>query len=65
MGKKLRNIVKRTAAELSRWKSAAKPRPIGRPPRKSLRPPPSGRDPDDAMEEIVRVTTEMPKPRPK
>lgn len=35
------------------WKAAAK------------RPLPSGRDPDDAMEEIDWLTTELPKPRRK
>jgi uncharacterized protein (DUF4415 family) len=58
MSRKSRNIVIHTAAELramrkrgetaSNWKTAAK------------RPLPSGRDPDDAMEEIDWVTTELP-----
>jgi len=60
MTRKSGNIVKRTAAELramekrgeikTDWKAAAK------------RPLPSGRDADDAMEEIDWVTTELPKP---
>jgi uncharacterized protein (DUF4415 family) len=55
--------VKRTAAELramqkrgkntSDWRAAAK------------KPLPSGHDPDDAMEEIDWLTTELPKPRTK
>jgi uncharacterized protein (DUF4415 family) len=55
--------MKRTAAELramqkrgeikSDWKTAAK------------KPLPSGRDPDDAMDEIDWVTTELPKPQRK
>ena len=35
----------------SDWRAAAK------------KPLPSGRDPDDAMDEIDRLTTELPKPR--
>ena len=63
MSRKSGNIVKHTAAELramqkrgeikTDWKAAAK------------KPLPSGRDPDDAMEEIDWVTTELPKPRRK
>jgi uncharacterized protein (DUF4415 family) len=63
MNKKSGSIVKRTEAELramqkrgeirSDWKAAAK------------KPLPSGRDPDDAMEEIDWFTTELPKPRGK
>jgi len=55
--------VKRTAAELrgmqkhgeirSDWKAAAK------------KPLPSGRDPDDAMEEIDWLTSDLPQPRAK
>jgi uncharacterized protein (DUF4415 family) len=55
--------VKHTAAELrtmekrgeskTDWKAAAK------------KPVPSGRDPDDAMEEIDWLTTELPKPKRK
>lgn len=61
MIKKSGNIVRHTAAELratekrgdvkTNWKAAAKT------------PPPSGRDPDDAMEEIDCATTKLPKPR--
>jgi hypothetical protein len=60
MNRKSANTVKRTDAELRRmakrgeiktgWKAAAK------------KPLPSGRDPDDAMEEIDWLTIEMPKP---
>jgi uncharacterized protein (DUF4415 family) len=63
MSRKSDTIVKRTAAELramkkrgevrTDWADAAK---------KSL---PSGRDPDDAMDEIDWLTTELPKPRVK
>ena len=63
MSRKSGNIVKRTAAKLramekrgevrTDWKTAAK------------KPLPSGRDPDDAMEEIDWLTTELPKPRRK
>ena len=63
MSRKSENIVKRTAAELramqkrgavkTDWKAAAK------------KPLPSGRDADDAMEEIDWLTTELPKPRHK
>jgi uncharacterized protein (DUF4415 family) len=63
MSRKSGTIVKRSVAELramqkrgeikSDWKAAAK---------KSL---PSGYDPDDAMEEINWLTTELPKPRRK
>ncbi len=58
MSKKSGRIVRYTAAELramerrgavkTGWKAAAK------------KPLPSGRDPDDAMEEIDWVTTELP-----
>jgi hypothetical protein len=61
MNRKTANTVKRSAAELRRmhkrgeiksdWKTAAK------------KPLPSGRDPDDAMEEIDWGTTKLPKPR--
>jgi len=61
MSRKSENIVKHTAAELramekrgeskTDWKAAAK------------KPLPSGRDPDDAMEEIDALTTELPKSR--
>ena len=60
MGKKSRSVVKRSGAALramdrrgqtrTNWKAAAK------------KPLPSGSDPDDAMEEIDSVTTELPKP---
>jgi|SRR5580692_7539285 uncharacterized protein (DUF4415 family) len=63
MSRKLGNIVRRTTAELrsmekrgeskTDWKTAAK------------KPLPSGRDPDDAMQEIDWVTTELPKPQRK
>jgi uncharacterized protein (DUF4415 family) len=63
MSRKSGNIVKRTAAELramekrgeskTDWRAAAK---------KSV---PSGKDPDDAMEEIDWLTTELPKPQRK
>ena len=63
MSRKSKNITKRTTADLhamqkrrevkTDWKAAAK---------KAL---PSGRDPDDAMEEIDWLTTELPKPRDK
>lgn len=63
MSRKSGNTVKRTAAELramqkrgeikSDWKAAAK------------KPLPSGRDADDAMEEIDWLTTELPTPRGK
>jgi uncharacterized protein (DUF4415 family) len=63
MRRKSENIVKRTAAELrgmhkrgairSDWKAAAK------------KPLPDGRDPDDAMEEIDWLTTDLPQPRAK
>jgi len=63
MRKKSENTVKRTAAELrgmnkrgaikSDWKAAAR------------KPLPSGRDPDDAMEEIDWLTTALPRPRAK
>lgn len=63
MSRKSRNTVKRTEAELramarrgeikSDWKAAAK------------KPLPSGRNADDAMEEIDWLTTELPKPCPK
>jgi hypothetical protein len=61
MKRKSPDTVTRSAAELRRmakrgeiksdWKAAAK------------RPLPSGRDPDDAMEEIDRVKTKLPKQR--
>jgi uncharacterized protein (DUF4415 family) len=60
MSRKSGNIARHTAAELramekrgevkTDWKAAAK------------KPLPSGRDPDDAIEEIDWVTTELPKP---
>jgi uncharacterized protein (DUF4415 family) len=60
MSKRSGHIVKRTAAELramerrgevkTDWKAAAK------------KPLPSGRDADDAMEEIDWLTTKLPKP---
>src|SRR6202034_87111 len=63
MSRKSGNIAKRTAAELramekrgeskTDWKAAAK------------KPLPSGRDPDDAMEEIDWLTTALPKPQRK
>jgi uncharacterized protein (DUF4415 family) len=63
MSRKSGNTVKRTAAELramakrgevrTDWKAAAK------------KPLPSGGDPNDAMEEIDWLTTELPKPRRK
>src|SRR5438445_13678218 len=63
MSKRSENIVQRTAAELRArrqrsgtsvdWKAAAK---------KAL---PSGRDPDDAMEEVDWATTELPASRRK
>jgi uncharacterized protein (DUF4415 family) len=63
MSRKSGNTVKRTAAELrvmakrgeikSDWKAAAK------------KPLPTGRDPDDGMEEIDWLTTELPKPHRK
>jgi uncharacterized protein (DUF4415 family) len=63
MSRKSGNIVKHTAAELralqkrgvvkTDWKAAAQ------------KPLPSGRDADDAMEEIDWLTTELPKPRHK
>lgn len=63
MSRKSEPIVKHTVAELramerrgevrTDWKAAAK------------KPLPSGRDPDDAMEEIDWVTTELPKARRK
>jgi uncharacterized protein (DUF4415 family) len=63
MSRKSGNTVKRTEAELrkmqkrgeirSDWRAAAK------------KPLPSGRDADDAMEEIDWLTTELPKPRAK
>jgi len=63
MRRKSGNIVKHTAAELGAmekrgesrtdWKAAAK------------KPLPSGRDADDAMEEIDWLTTELPKLRRK
>jgi uncharacterized protein (DUF4415 family) len=63
MSRKSGNIVKRTVTELrtmekrneikTDWKAAAK------------KPLPSGRDPDDAMEEIDWLTTELPNPQRK
>jgi uncharacterized protein (DUF4415 family) len=63
MSRKSGNIVKHTAAELramnkrgavkTDWKAAAK------------KPLPSGRDADDAMEEIDWLTTDLPQPRHK
>ncbi|SRR5258708_32287761 len=63
MSRKSGTIVKRSVVELramqkrgeikSDWKAAAK------------KPLPSGRDPDDAMEEINWLTTELPKPQRK
>ena len=63
MSRKSGNIAKHTAAELramekrgevkTDWKAAAKT------------PLPSGRDADDAMEEIDWLTTELPKPQRK
>jgi uncharacterized protein (DUF4415 family) len=63
MSRKSGNIVRRTGAELramekrgeikNDWKAAAK------------KPLPLGRDPDDAMEEIDWLTTELPKPQRK
>jgi uncharacterized protein (DUF4415 family) len=60
MSRKSENIVRHSVAELramekrgqsgTDWKAAAK------------KPLPSGRDPDDAMEEIDWVTTELPRP---
>jgi hypothetical protein len=60
MKRKSASTVKRSEAELRRmakrgeimsdWKAAAK------------KPLPSGRDPDDAMEEVDWLTTELPKP---
>jgi hypothetical protein len=59
MNRKSASTVKRSVAQLRRmanrgeiksdWKAAAK------------KPLPSGRDPDDAMEDISWLTTEMPK----
>jgi hypothetical protein len=59
MSRKSGNIVKHTVAELramerrgeskTDWKAAAK------------KPLPSGRDPDDAMEDINELITELPK----
>jgi len=61
MNRKPASAVKRSEAELRRmakrgeiksdWKAAAK------------KPLPSGRDPDDAMEEIYSGTTRLPKSR--
>jgi hypothetical protein len=61
MNRKSANAERRSTAELRRmhkrgeiktdWKAAAK------------KPLPSGRDPDDAMEEINWLTTELPRPR--
>ncbi len=48
----LRGMEKR-GESMTDWKAAAK------------KPLPSGRDPDDAMEEIDWVTTELPKQRRK
>jgi uncharacterized protein (DUF4415 family) len=63
MSRKSGSTVKRTEAELrsmqrrgdikSDWKAAAR------------KPLPSGRDADDAMEEIDWLTTELPQPRAK
>jgi uncharacterized protein (DUF4415 family) len=63
MSRKSGNIAKHAVAELrvmqkrgevkTDWKAAAK------------KPLPSGREPDDAMEEIDWATTELPKPRRK
>lgn len=63
MSRKSENIVRRTVAELramekrgetkTDWKAAAK------------KPVPSDHDPDDAMEEIDWLTTELPKPQRK
>jgi len=63
MNRKSASTVKRSEAELrsmakrseikSDWKAAAK------------KPLPSGRDPDDAMENVDWLTTEMPKPPPR
>jgi uncharacterized protein (DUF4415 family) len=63
MSRKSGNTVKRTLAELramdkrgeikTDWKAAAK------------KPVPSGRDADDAVEEIDWLTTELPEPRRK
>ena len=63
MSRKSEYIVKHTVAELramekrgetkTDWKAAAK------------KPLPSGHDPDDAMEEIDWLTTELPKPQRK
>jgi uncharacterized protein (DUF4415 family) len=63
MNRKSGNTAKRTLAELramdrrgeikSDWKAAAK------------KPLPSGRDADDAMEEIDWLTTELPRPQRK
>src|ERR1700689_146054 len=63
MSRKSEYIVKHTGAELrvmekrgetkTDWKAAAK------------KPLPSGHDPDDAMEEIDWLTTELPKPQRK
>jgi uncharacterized protein (DUF4415 family) len=63
MSRKSENIIKHTAAELralekrgvnkTDWKAAAK------------KPLPSGKAPDDAMEEIDWLTTELPKPQRK
>jgi uncharacterized protein (DUF4415 family) len=63
MKRKSGHIVRYTDAELREmekrgesktdWKAAAK------------KPLPSGNDPDDAMEEIDWITTELPKPRRK
>jgi uncharacterized protein (DUF4415 family) len=63
MSRKSGRIVRYTAAELramekrgeskTDWKAAAK------------KPLPDGSDPDDAMEEIDWVTTQLPKPRRK
>jgi hypothetical protein len=61
MNRKPASTVKHSEAELRRmakrgeiksdWKEAAK------------KPVPSGRDPDDAIEEVNWLTTELPKPR--
>jgi hypothetical protein len=61
MNRKSANTIKRSTSELRRmhkrgeiksdWRAAAK------------KPLPSGRNPDDAMEKIEWLTTELPKPR--
>jgi glutamate synthase domain-containing protein 1 len=58
MSRKSRKIVKHTVAELRAMEKRGEVKTDGKAAAK--KPLPAGRDPDDAMEEIDQLTTEMP-----